>query len=227
MVCALRQNDYRNYDDRIFQFPEELDRIQSHLRTVGGAQIEQDFTFAKLLQDITFTYSAMNSVLYKHDRRVLGFEVADIINNDDDFYARALPSNASIEAWRPLAQALDVVFGWDMGQMVELHLTPQRKPRCVAGLPAGHNILLVPIPVLRVLFERMQKRTDIRWDFTSDIFSCRSTANCNREECGLKRLQRIKTGTGKLQRTNGKIIIEEEVPAWLDDDGLVCFGCTE
>jgi len=219
----LQEHNYPMFDDDLFSFPHGIEGSESRIRHLGSTSIEEEFTFAKLLKNLAFTYSALYSLIPPNVGGIVGFELADIINNSDDFYAKEIPSTAGIRAWLPLAHTIDVALGWDIRQMVELMPSSTGRPLCAIDLPLGSDNLVAPIQTLRKVFERTQSRTDIRREFTSNLFACSSPEECDGRICGSGRLQRVKFGTGRLQRRHGAK--HEKTPAWLDDVGIVCFGC--
>jgi hypothetical protein len=98
----LRANKYK-YSQKLLEF--DIPKSQSGIREVQGVKIANDFTVGDAFKIIAFRYSASNASLPSHVRtsksNIYAFEFADIMGNNDDFFARKLSikGKRGVESW--------------------------------------------------------------------------------------------------------------------------------
>jgi len=209
---------------------------RDEIRRLGTEFLYDGFSFADAVNIVVDRYSEVHhflpSELRLTESAMLGFEVADILGNNDTFYPRKLSVGKGVRAWKPIAKTTDVVFGADLGEFLKVSSTGQNAPRCDREPPTGFNILVFPIPLLKSCFDYVdgnclgqRGRKDLRWEPTASIFNCGLGSQCDGQSCFRRRLQCIKKGTGVLKRRDVKINGNvTQKYTWLDGDGAVCFG---
>jgi len=229
----LRNNCYpSNVLD--LRFAPSLQHHQSAIRDLGDKSIVPGFTFRDVVKVVTHRYSAVYQFLPAELRLtggdILGFEVTDILGNNDTVYARKLPIKKGVKPWSLLAKTTDVAFTGGIGQIISIDEGKAPVPRCSLKIPSGRDILVFPIPLLKRHFDgaegqcfRQRGRGEFQWEPTPMLFDCKSGNECDGESCWKSRLQCIKKGSGVLKRKKSNGTITQEVK-WMSGDGAVCFG---
>jgi hypothetical protein len=231
----LRANKYK-YSQKLLEF--DIPKSQSGIREVQGVKIANDFTVGDAFKIIAFRYSASNASLPSHVRtsksNIYAFEFADIMGNNDDFFARKLSikGKRGVESWQLLVPYIDVVFCRDFGTIVHLQSIP--KLICAREVPPGHDILICTGSSLRKIFDRVEHkshqhsgRSNFNWYVTGRPYECVTTMlklKCEGKNCWRSRLQSITSGAW-FGRQKDPVITGE--PMEVMDDGAICFGQLE
>jgi hypothetical protein len=230
----LRANYYR-YNSNTLNFNQRIENAQPEIRRLVGMVVETglDFKFGDVFKIVTYRYSASTASIPQVMRctrsGILGFEVADILGNNDDFRARKLALDPSIRTWRTFAEVTDVVFCKMFGDIVKTNSYQGRE--CSSYPPSGCNILVCPFPQLKKHFDLIENncykqrgRRDLEWMLIGTPFEChitKSGGSCDGLQCWSQRLQSVKTGL-LTNRSWRKLESGKHIP--LDGDGAVCFG---
>lgn len=230
----LRDNDYPLHS--IFG----LQPNRRAIREFGPRMIVEGFSVQDALRAVYTRYSAVHSVLPPQHRLsssgILGFEVADILGNNNTFFARKLAIEKGVRPWNLFAKTTDVVFCGVIGDMVQFSPGPDivNPPKCCLRPPLGYSILIFPIPLLKTCFDtldgncvRQNGRKDLRWEPTASLFDgCKLGIQCDGSACFRERLQCVKRGKGVLKRKRPRNGYVTQKYSWMegDEDGAVCFG---
>jgi hypothetical protein len=232
----LKYNGY-SYNREALTFPHRIQDSRQELRTLQFMHVDhwQDPgpTFGDIFKHITYRYSAVHDLLPQAARwsetKILGFEIADILANNDCFFPRKLKIS---NGWNIIAEFTDVVFCRDFGEITVFAGQADVVPRCLQTPPSGHNILVCPLDLLKKHFDFKARncfgqrgRQDILWSVRGNPFEvCRRSGSCNGIACWASKLQYIEN-LGWIDRFRrhkdlpcGDITIE------LEGDGAVCFG---
>jgi len=224
----LRKNHYESKPDQ-FNWPLDLENAQAGIRELGEEILHKGFTIEKAFQTVTYRYSSLNSVLSVDARctstKILGFEVSDILENDQ-VCPRILPVKNRVETWRLLATNTDVVVCDDIGDVLKLK-DASNLSICSQKQPVGSNILVCPLPLLIHYFDskedycyQQRGRKNFKWVPEGNPFECGLKDQCDSTRCWKTRLQCIGRGEGRIRRhqsLEGKL-------GWLDKRGAICFG---
>ena len=216
------------------EFTPSLQQLQSAIRNLRDKVIVPGFAFRDVVKVVAHRYSAVYQFLPAELRLtrsdILGFEVTDILGNNDIFYPRKLKIGKSVAPWSMLAMTTDVAFTGGIGQIISIVEGKAPVPPCSLKIPSGRDILVFPIPLLKRQFDgvegnslKQRGRGNFQWEPTPMLFNCRSGNECDGESCWKFRLQCIKKGSGVLKRKKSNGLVSEE-PKWLSEDGAVCFG---
>lgn len=228
----LRNNGYPN-NILDLNLPRGLQQSQTEIRNLGSQSIVAGFTFQDVLKVVMHRYSALFQFLRPEMRLrwtcILGFELTDILENNDTVHARKLAIGKGVATWSMLASTTDVVFCGGVGQSISVVNDAVTAPNCAARLPTGHDILIFPIPLLKRQFDdgdgnclKQRGRGEFQWQPTSSLFDCKLGSECDGVNCWKGRLQCIKKGSGVLKRR--KTCMIEPRFDWMNGDGAVCFG---
>ena len=235
----LKQNGYNGnqvFLDIPAKFPSGIIARRAELRELQSQEICTGFKFSELFQHLATKYSNMYSTIpmAQKDKAILGFALADLLLNEDKFYARQLPVKNGIDTWGALARELDVIFCSGICEMMALSDTGAPNiPKCVERPPKSQNILIAPIPLLRQVFHstnNRQYRTDkggVTWCPTRAPFGCRNrlgSAHCNGTTCWKSRMQKFENDVGRLQKRHNGVGWNDEEIKWIAGLGVVGIG---
>ena len=230
----LRDNGYK-YNVNLLKFPFGIENSQATIRGLGSVLIEEGFTFGDAFRAVTYRYSSVNASLPQFARcttsEILGFELADMLGNNDGFAARKLSVQNGVKSWSLLAQSTDVVFCGGFGDVVAVEQSSDG-PQCLRFPPLHINILIFPIPLVKRYFDeeehgrcyRQRGRHNFQWVPTGSLFHCTRGHKCDGTKCWGERLQCITRGDGILRRRESRNVINSMDLDWLNHDGAVCFG---
>jgi hypothetical protein len=159
--------------------------------------------------------------------QILGFDLEDIRRCEGR--ARKLKITENMKAWFPLAEKISVVFCGDIGEVIRVpnkdHLLI-----CMQSTPAGRNILVCPLRLLKRYFVTLGKfqngamyvdgDTKYGWIPNPNAFvDCRPDTSCMEQCCFGTRLQRIEEGKVLKKVSQGQVHV-----AYKEWKGTVCFG---
>jgi len=231
----LRDNKY-NYNRALLQFPAGVYKSQAELRRLQGLLVETDpsHKFEDVFKHIVRRYSSVNVLIPSKSRTtkssIIGFEIADILSNEDVFYPRSLVID---NGWNMFAQSTEVVFCAGIGDVFRVR-SGAPVPLCLQSPPTGYNLLVCPHQLLKKHFDTIERqncykqkgRKDHQLVLKGMPFAPCDDPGCDQTRCWKSRLQQI-TCFGKLSMAD-RLKPKESSPIstaiLLDGDGALCFG---
>ena len=229
----LRNNGYPN-DTLPLDSLKDLKQCRAEIRNLGGKVIVPGLTFHDILKVLVRRYTAVCHILPPEIRvtksEILGFDLTDILGNNDVFYARKLAIGKGVRTWNTLAKNTDVVFCGGFGPIISVVSGSLTLPNCPPQPPSGLDVLVFPIPLLKTRFDHSDKnyliqwgQDDFQWEPTASLFDCKSGNECKGKSCLKYRLQHIKEKNRFLKRRKLTDVMLHDFN-WMKEDGIVCFG---